>query len=204
MRYGRFDVCNRSVYTTKSGAVRCNVELGCKNTGASNIAGWYRVALVRLEASSFSGSFSAAASALATSSALARRATRSAHPTRSERRSAVSPGLPASKAPSAGSFGALEPFGLEPPPDVAAMAAATAATAAGVRSALPPSAALDATTLGGGLARMRSSCLRRSDISRIVRLCRRCSEQKVSAARGSLTASYATSARAEESASLFG
>ena len=83
---------------------------------------------------------------------------------------------------------------------MASAAAATARRASGEMTS--SAAAAPDATVGGGDARTRRSCRLRSDISRIVLPCSLCATQNASASRGSPTASYATSARAAESASL--
>ena len=83
---------------------------------------------------------------------------------------------------------------------IAAVASATAATACGERKLDPTVVAILATDAGGD-ARIRKSCRRRSDISRMVRACSLCSEQNKSAFLWSRTLSYATSAFAADSAS---
>ena len=162
------------------------------------MAGLYRVALVRPPPPSPpSSSFSAAALSRAASSALARLATRSAQPHSNARRSADSAAVPTSSAIDAGSF-VFSPSSLLPV--IAAVASATAATACGERKLDPTVVAILATDAGGD-ARIRKSCRRRSDISRMVRACSLCSEQNKSAFLWSRTLSYATSAFAADSAS---
>eukprot|EP00982_Pelagococcus_subviridis_P017400 31535-Pelagococcus_subviridis.AAC.3 len=115
----------------------------------------------------------------------------------------VSPGAPISSDDAAGSFRRFSPRGGL---FTAADASAIARFAPGVNSDSIPAVACIATE-GGGFERIRSSCRRRSLISRIVFPCRRCSTQNFSAALGSSTppaASNATSALAALSASLFG
>jgi len=79
-RYDRFSVAATSAYTTYSGLVLCRDELGCKYTVELRSAGLYRVARV----------FGRSADSHS-SEGFTRRATRSAHPRSSARRSAASP-----------------------------------------------------------------------------------------------------------------